>query len=314
MDEAAKLQAIYRYPVKGLSPEPLQGAELAVGGDHRGRPPLCRREWALRLRPGGAPLSCPSSAISCSCATSGWPMLRTRFDEASHTLVIEAEGREAARGDLRTPAGRAAIERFLAAFCADELRGPPKVLHAPGFSFSDVARKVLSIINLASVAAVEDGRGSAGPPAALPRQSLRDRLAGLARVRSGRAGDRDRIGRAAQDRQAHRALRRHQRRPRHRHPRPLDSRHADAELRPRRLRGLRRGGEGRRDRGRRSGDAAESPWHSPARARRQHGCENCAIALGRDRALARRPRLPTRRSMRWSPPIPTISPATTRRT
>ena len=87
-------------------------------------------------------------------------MLRTRFDQASHTLVIEAEGREAARGDLRTPAGRAAIERFLAAFCADELRGPPKVLHAPGFSFSDVARKVLSIINLGSVAAVETAVGA----------------------------------------------------------------------------------------------------------------------------------------------------------
>jgi hypothetical protein len=55
---------------------------------------------------------------------------------------------------LRTPAGRAVIERFFAVFCADELRGAPKVLHAPGFSFSDVARKVVSIINLASVAAV----------------------------------------------------------------------------------------------------------------------------------------------------------------
>jgi len=64
------------------------------------------------------------------------------------------QGREVARGDLRTPAGRAVIERFFAVFCADELRGAPKVLHAPGFSFSDVARKVVSIINLASVAAV----------------------------------------------------------------------------------------------------------------------------------------------------------------
>src|SRR5262249_40955790 len=36
-----------------------------------------------------------------------------------------------------------------------------KVLHAPGFSFSDVARKVVSIINLASVAAVE---GAVGRP------------------------------------------------------------------------------------------------------------------------------------------------------
>jgi uncharacterized protein YcbX len=34
------------------------------------------------------------------------------------------------------------------------------VLHAPGFSFSDVARKVVSIINLASVAAIEDVIGA----------------------------------------------------------------------------------------------------------------------------------------------------------
>ena len=36
-----------------------------------------------------------------------------------------------------------------------ELRGPPKVLQADGHSFSDVAAKVVSIINLASVAAIE---------------------------------------------------------------------------------------------------------------------------------------------------------------
>jgi hypothetical protein len=35
------------------------------------------------------------------------------------------------------------------------LRGPPKVLNAPGHSFSDVARKVVSIISLSSVAALE---------------------------------------------------------------------------------------------------------------------------------------------------------------
>jgi len=59
------------------------------------------------------------------------------------------------RGDLRTADGRAAVEEFFAVFCADELRGPPKILHAPGHSFSDVASKVVSIINLASVAAIE---------------------------------------------------------------------------------------------------------------------------------------------------------------
>ena len=66
-----------------------------------------------------------------------------------------ASRREAARADLRTTDGRAAIERFFADHCADELRGPPKVLSAPGHSFSDVARKVLSIINLATLAQLE---------------------------------------------------------------------------------------------------------------------------------------------------------------
>ncbi len=159
MGEAAKLQAIYRYPVKGLSAEPLQGAELAVGGTIAGD-----RIYAVENGPSGfdpaAPRYVPKQRYLMLMRNERLAMLRTRFDQASHTLVIEAEGREAARGDLRTPAGRAAIERFLAAFCADELRGPPKVLHAPGFSFSDVARKVLSIINLGSVAAVETAVGA----------------------------------------------------------------------------------------------------------------------------------------------------------
>nr|HAQ95314.1 MOSC domain-containing protein [Afipia sp.] len=51
--------------------------------------------------------------------------------------------------------GRAAIETFFAENFSPELKGPPKVLSAPGHSFSDVAAKVVSIINLASVAAIE---------------------------------------------------------------------------------------------------------------------------------------------------------------
>ena len=90
--------------------------------------------------------------------------LDTRFDEASHTLGIVENGEEAARGDLRTAAGRAAIEAFFARYCAKDLRGPPKVLRAEGHSFSDVAKKVVSFINLASVAAIEDAIGAPVDP------------------------------------------------------------------------------------------------------------------------------------------------------
>jgi uncharacterized protein YcbX len=44
------------------------------------------------------------------------------------------------------------------------LRGPPKVLSGAGHSFSDVAKKVVSIINLASVAAVESAAGAPVDP------------------------------------------------------------------------------------------------------------------------------------------------------
>ena len=53
----------------------------------------------------------------------------------------------------------------------------------------------------------------------------------------------------AEDRQADRALRGDQRRSRHRHPRPGHPAHPDADVRACRLRGLRRGGRGRSDRG-----------------------------------------------------------------
>src|SRR5207245_916757 len=52
------------------------------------------------------------------------------------------------------------IENFFAAAYAGQIKGPPKVLESPGHSFSDVARKVVSIINLASVRAIESMVGA----------------------------------------------------------------------------------------------------------------------------------------------------------
>jgi uncharacterized protein len=158
--ENAKIHAIYRYPVKGLSPEPLARTTLAVQDTLP-----ADRLYAIENGPSGfdptAPRHQPKQRYLMLMRNERLAQLRTRFDDSSHTLAVEAQGREVARGDLRTPEGRAAIERFFAVFCADEMRGAPKVLHAPGFSFSDVARKVVSIINLASVAAVE---GAVGRP------------------------------------------------------------------------------------------------------------------------------------------------------
>jgi len=148
----ARIASIYRYPVKGLSPERLAATALDVR-----QTVAADRLYAIENGPSGfdpaAPAYFPKQRFLMLMRNERLAALDTRFDEASHRLVVRHDG-EAVHGDLRTTDGRRAIEDFFAAFCADELRGPPKILHAPGHSFSDVARKVVSIINLASVAAV----------------------------------------------------------------------------------------------------------------------------------------------------------------
>ena len=89
---------------------------------------------------------------------------RTQYDDASRVLTIRHNDAVAAQGDLETAEGRAAIERFIATEYAGQIKGPPKILTSLGHSFSDVARKVLSIINLASVRTIENMVGQGVHP------------------------------------------------------------------------------------------------------------------------------------------------------
>jgi len=158
VEKQSIIRAIYRYPVKGLSPEVLERIKLAPGETVPGD-----RLYAIENGPSGfdpsAPRHQPKTRYLMLMRNERLATLRTRLDLATHALAVVSGGCEAARGDLRTRAGRQQIESFFAKFCADELRGPLKVLHAPGHSFSDVAKKVVSIINLVSVAALEDAVG-----------------------------------------------------------------------------------------------------------------------------------------------------------
>jgi uncharacterized protein len=151
----ATVHSIYRYPVKGLSAEALPRISLAPGKTIPGD-----RLYAIENGPSGFDPSAPAylskQHFLMLMKNGRLAALRTAFDQASHVLRIQDTESEAACGDLRTDKGRARIENFFATSFADELRGAPKILHANGHSFSDVALKVVSIINLASIAAVED--------------------------------------------------------------------------------------------------------------------------------------------------------------
>jgi uncharacterized protein len=158
-----RIAAIHRYPVKGLSGEPLAFADLAVG-----QTIAHDRRYAIENGPSGfdpaAPSYQPKMKFLMLMRNERLASLRTRFDDATTTLTIESGGRQVARGDLSSKDGRLAIEAFFRTFMPKELRGPPKVLEAPGHSFSDVAAKVVSLINLKSVADIERLTGEAVDP------------------------------------------------------------------------------------------------------------------------------------------------------
>jgi len=151
----ATVASLYRYPVKGLTPEPLTQVALTVG-----QPLPSDRRYAIENGPSGfdpaAPQHFPKSKFLMLMRNERLAALRSHYDDASHVLTIRKDGAEVTRADLETAEGRAAIEAYFEANFADELTGPPKVLSAEGFSFSDVAKKVVSIINLASVAALQE--------------------------------------------------------------------------------------------------------------------------------------------------------------
>jgi uncharacterized protein YcbX len=152
---SAQITGIYRYPVKGLTPEPLTRVTLTAG-----QPLPADRSFAIENGPSGFDPMEPkwmSKAYFLMLQRDEWLAgLHTHFDDASNVLTIRHNGSIAAQGDLETVQGRTAIEQFFAANFAGEIKGPPKILAGRGHSFSDVAKKVVSIINLASLQAIED--------------------------------------------------------------------------------------------------------------------------------------------------------------
>jgi uncharacterized protein YcbX len=156
----AQIASLYRYPVKGLSAEPLPRVLLEVGQTL----PADRR-YAIENGPSGfdplAPAWMPKSYFLMLMRNERLAGLQTHFEDRTNLLTIREGGQAAVRGDLETAEGRAAIEQFFTANFASDLKGPPRILSGGGHSFSDVARKVVSIINLSSVAAIE---GLVGQP------------------------------------------------------------------------------------------------------------------------------------------------------
>lgn len=159
----ARIVALYRYPVKALSPERLDRVTLTAGATM----PF-DRAYAIENGPGRfdpeAPQHLPKVTFITLMRNARAATLDTTFDDATETLTIGRGGKQVARGQLTSKLGRSLIEQFLAAYLKDELRGAPRIVFAPGHSFSDVKDKCLHIINLASLRELERAAGRALDP------------------------------------------------------------------------------------------------------------------------------------------------------
>ncbi|WP_376988782.1 MOSC domain-containing protein [Bosea sp. R86505] len=159
-----RIASLYRYPVKGLSPERLTSAQLEANAYFPGD-----RLFAIENGPSGfdpaEPVHQPKIKYLMLMRHEALATLRTRYDDPSGELVIARDGQEVLRADTQTAAGQGAISAFFETFMPEALRGQPRLLRAPaGYRFTDSRSGFVSLINLASVADLEKRIGSAVDP------------------------------------------------------------------------------------------------------------------------------------------------------
>ena len=154
MTGTASIAGLYRYPVNGLSPEAMTEASLTPGDTIPWDRAFAIENGSADFDP-AAPKHFPKVKFLMLMKNERLARLHSRFDEQTAMLTLSENGQELARGNLMTVEGRAAIEAFMTQYMEADLRGAPRIVHAPGFSISDVAAKVVSLINLASVRELE---------------------------------------------------------------------------------------------------------------------------------------------------------------
>ena len=145
-----RIEFLYRYPVKGLTAEALEAAEVEEGG--------CipwDRAFALAQGDSGfdpdAPVWRQKANFLCQMKNARAAALFSFFDPRSGMLAIRAPDGTSVVENALEEAGRERIGSFLTAYMGDEARGTPRFHHVPGHSFCDQRGKVVSLINLASL-------------------------------------------------------------------------------------------------------------------------------------------------------------------
>jgi uncharacterized protein YcbX len=153
-----QIEHLYRYPVKGLTAEALEAADILPGGALP-----WDRAFALAQGDSGfdpaAPKWLPKTNYMCLMRNARIAALRSAFDPATGVLTVTAPDGSAAAEPVLQSEGRARIGSFLTQYLGGEARGEPVFHHVPGTVFGDQKLPVVSLLNLASLADYEAKAG-----------------------------------------------------------------------------------------------------------------------------------------------------------
>ncbi|MCC7282321.1 MAG: MOSC domain-containing protein [Acetobacteraceae bacterium] len=155
-----RIRNIYRYPVKGLSAEALEEVVLAEGQ-------MLPHDREFALAQGDAPFDEASPAwlnkrnFACLMVNERLARLNTVYDSKTGRLQIRTPDGAVLEHRITTEEGRAAIAFWLKSFLGTEARGTPRLVVGGEHRFSDNPRKLVSVINLASIAALAAKMGMA---------------------------------------------------------------------------------------------------------------------------------------------------------
>ena len=156
--------SICRHPVKGLTPEQLSSVRLEAGAyfPHD-------RLYAIEVGPSGFdpenPKHISKQRFTVLARFPALARIKTRLDDATGTFHLGDAHGFGVETRLHTEEGRATVERFLQAFLGEEAPGKLRVLESPqGYRFMDHPQGYISVMNLASVRAVEQAIGQPVDP------------------------------------------------------------------------------------------------------------------------------------------------------
>jgi uncharacterized protein YcbX len=145
-----RIEYLYRYPVKGLTAEALDQAEVESGSAIP-----WDRAFALAQGDSGFdpanPVWLPKYNFLCLMKNARAALLFSTFDPGSRCLRIRAPDGSEVEANVMTMAGRARVAAFLIAYLGDEARGEPLFHYIPGHVFGDQRKPVVSLNNLASL-------------------------------------------------------------------------------------------------------------------------------------------------------------------